>query len=134
MKFLLRLVVLAFGGSIGMTLVTLGCALPEYDKWWPLFVVLFYLLAPVPTLVARRYAEDSGGSGGPCLELSIFITMGFIISAFALPIVLARSPADHPVIQWGACYLTLAGNVVVFLTLLGFFLTFDQEDAVYSMW
>lgn len=37
-------------------------------------------------------------------------------------------------IQMGACYLTLAGNVVVFLTLLGFFLTFDQEDADYSMW
>lgn len=128
------LVALAFAGSIGMTFVILACALPQYDVWWPFFVVLLYLLAPVPTLVARRYAEDSGGSGGPCLEFSIFVTMGFIVSAFALPIVLARSPFGNPVIQWGACYLTLAGNVVVFLTLLGFFLTFDQEDADYSMW
>lgn len=128
------LVALAFAGSIGMTFVILACALPQYAVWWPFFVVLLYLLAPVPTLIARRYAEDSGGSGGPCLEFSIFITMGFIVSAFALPIVLARSPAEHPVIQMGACYLTLAGNVVVFLTLLGFFLTFDQEDADYSMW
>lgn len=61
-------------------------------------MVLFYLLAPVPTLIARRYAEDSGGSGGPCLEFSIFITMGFIVSAFALPIVLARSPVGNPVV------------------------------------
>ncbi|KAK3908666.1 Leptin receptor overlapping transcript-like 1 [Frankliniella fusca] len=117
-----------------MTFVILACALPEYDVWWPFFVVLLYLLAPVPTLVARRYSEDSGGPGGPCLELSIFITMGFIVSAFALPIVLARSPVGNPVIQWGACYLTLAGNVVVFQTLLGFFLTFDQEDSDYNMW
>lgn len=56
--------------------------------------------------------------------------MGLIVSAFALPIVLARVE----VILWGACYLTLAGNVVIFLTLLGFFLTFDHDDSDYNMW
>ncbi|XP_033215415.1 leptin receptor gene-related protein isoform X2 [Belonocnema kinseyi] len=117
-----------------MTFVILGCALPSYQVFWPFFVVLFYILSPVPTLVARRYSEDSGNSSNPCLELAIFITMGFVVSSFALPIVLARSPKNNPVIQWGACYLTLAGNVVVYLTIVGFFIAFEQEDSDYSMW
>jgi len=128
------LVLLAFAGSIGMTFVILGCALPIYGVWWPFFVVLFYILAPIPTIIARRYTDDSGSNSNPCLELAIFITMGCVVSSFALPIVLARSPVDQPVIQWGACYLTLAGNIVVYSTLVGFFITFDQDDTDYNMW
>ncbi|XP_049815816.1 leptin receptor gene-related protein isoform X2 [Schistocerca nitens] len=128
-----RLVSLAFAGSIGMTLVILGCALPSYKIWWPFFVVLFYILAPLPTLIARRYNENSGASSTSAYELAIFVTMGFVVSSFALPIVLARSPSNDPVIQWGACYLTLAGNVVVYATLVGFFMTFDAEDSDYTM-
>ncbi|CAK9833023.1 Leptin receptor overlapping transcript-like 1 [Anthophora retusa] len=123
---------MAFAGSIGMTLVVLGCALPIYKVWWPFFVVLFYVLAPVPTIIARRYTTEFGSNYNPYLEVAIFITMGFVVSSFALPIVLARSPADNPVIQWGACYLTLAGNVVVYLTLIGFFVTVDQDDFDYN--
>jgi hypothetical protein len=37
-------------------------------------------------------------------------------------------------IKSGACYLTLAGNVVVYATLLGFFMTFDAEDTDYNIW
>ncbi|XP_076243265.1 leptin receptor gene-related protein [Calliopsis andreniformis] len=114
-----------------MTFVILGCALPIYKVWWPFFVVLFYVLAPIPTILARRYTYDTTSAPNPRLELAIFITMGFVVSSFALPIVLARSPADSPVIQPGACYLTLAGNVVMYLTLAGVFVTFDQE---YNAW
>ncbi|XP_076180041.1 leptin receptor overlapping transcript-like 1 [Ptiloglossa arizonensis] len=110
-----------------MTFVILGCALPAYKVWWPFFVVLFHLLAPIPTIIARRYTNNYDNNPNPCLELAIFITMGFIVSSFALPIVLARSPASDPVIQWGACYLTLAGNVIVYLTLLGSFLNLEDE-------
>ncbi|XP_015175539.1 PREDICTED: leptin receptor gene-related protein [Polistes dominula] len=117
-----------------MTLVILGCALPQYEVWWPFFVVLFYILAPIPTIIARRYSEDSPSSSNPCLELAIFITIGFVVSSFALPIVLARAPDGNPVIQPGACYLTLAGNVIVYLTLVGFFVTFEQDDVDYNMW
>ncbi|KAJ8963411.1 hypothetical protein NQ318_018891 [Aromia moschata] len=112
-----------------MTLVILACALPNFGLWWPFFVVLFYVLVPIPTLMARRYSDHSGGSNS-CMEAAIFITMGLLVSSFGLPIVLARVAT----IQAGACYLTLAGNVVVYATLLGFFLTFDQEDSDYNMW
>ncbi|XP_017781370.1 PREDICTED: leptin receptor gene-related protein isoform X2 [Nicrophorus vespilloides] len=115
-----------------MTFVILACALPSYGLWWPFFVVLFYILAPIPTLLAKRYTEHSNTSNA-CLETAIFITMGIVVSSFALPIVLARSPDPEPTIKWGACYLTLAGNVVVYLTLYGFFISFDHEDD-YNMW
>ncbi|KAJ8978598.1 hypothetical protein NQ317_006886 [Molorchus minor] len=112
-----------------MTLVILACALPDYGKWWPFFVVLFYLLVPIPTLMARRYSDPSASSNS-CMEAAIFITVGLIVSSFGLPIVLARVDT----INVGACYLSLAGNVVVYATLLGFFLTFDQDDSDYNMW
>ncbi|KAI1290447.1 Leptin receptor gene-related protein [Halotydeus destructor] len=116
-----------------MTLVILGCALPGYGNWWPFFVTLFYLLSPLPTVLARRYNEDMGSSNA-CKEIALFLTAGIVISAYALPLILARSP-EEPVIRWGACILTLCGNCVVFLTILGFFIAFDNEDdGGYSMW
>ncbi|CAK1551471.1 unnamed protein product [Leptosia nina] len=129
-KISFRLVSLAFAGSIGMTFVILACALPQYKLWWPFFVVLFYILCPIPTMIARRSSDSAGGSNSPCMEAAIFITMGILVSSFALPIVLAR--AD--VILWGACYLTLAGNIIVYLTILGFFTIFDMDDSDYAMW
>ncbi|CAH0401268.1 unnamed protein product [Chilo suppressalis] len=124
------LVSLAFTGSIGMTFVILACALPAYNVWWPFFVVLFYVLSPIPTMVARRYSDSAGGTNSSCMESAIFVTMGFLISSFALPIVLAHAGT----IALGACFLTLAGNVIVYLTILGFFTIFDSDDSDYAMW
>ncbi|XP_048483714.1 leptin receptor gene-related protein isoform X1 [Plutella xylostella] len=126
----LGLVSLAFAGSIGMTFVILACALPQYKVWWPFFVVLFYVLSPIPTMIARRHTDSAGGANSPCMESAIFLTMGLIVSSFALPIVLARAS----VIMTGACYLTLAGNVIVYLTIIGFFTIFDMDDSDYAMW
>lgn len=126
------LIGLAFSGSIGMTLLVLGCALHSYN-WWPFFVLIFYALVPLPILLSRRHRDDMGTSSA-CHELAIFITTGIVISAFGLPIVLARSPYSAPTISWGSCGLVLSGNVVVFLTILGFFIAFDNDDMDYSMW
>ncbi|XP_072942383.1 leptin receptor gene-related protein isoform X3 [Epargyreus clarus] len=130
----MNLVSLAFAGSIGMTFVILACALYNENgnsrSWYSFFVVLFYVLCPIPTMIARRHTDTAGGTNSPCMETAIFITMGILVSTFALPIVLARSA----VIVWAACYLTLAGNVVVYLTILGFFTIFDMDDSDYAMW
>ncbi|CAG0895403.1 unnamed protein product [Darwinula stevensoni] len=127
------LIALAFAGSIGMTFVVLACALQQYNNWWPFFVIVFYLLSPIPMVIARRYRDEMQASS-VCHELAIFITTGIIISAFGLPMVLARAPRSQPVIEWGACGLVLAGNIVVFITILGFFIAFDSEDVDYSIW
>uniref|UniRef100_A0A182P369 Uncharacterized protein n=1 Tax=Anopheles epiroticus TaxID=199890 RepID=A0A182P369_9DIPT len=111
-------------GSIAMTMIILACALPAYNLWWPIFVVPFYLLCPLPTKIAKRL----GGDETTHAANAVFATIGIIMSSFALPIVLARAA----VIQWGACLLTLAGNVGAYATILVYFFGFESSDS--SMW
>ncbi|XP_013398564.1 leptin receptor gene-related protein [Lingula anatina] len=124
-----RLVALAFAAAIGITLLVLGCALPEYNNWWPMFVLMFYALSPLPTVVARRYA-DSLESSSAFVEMCIFLTTGIVVSAFGLPIILAHTS----IIQWAACGLVMSGNAVVFLTILGYFWVFGNDDFDYGNW
>ncbi|CRL04568.1 CLUMA_CG017637, isoform A [Clunio marinus] len=77
------------------------------------------MASPLPTMISKRQNYDNSS----CLELSIFVTVGIILSSFALPIVLCLAGT----IATGACVLNILGNVVVYLTLFGFFLAF-QED------
>ena len=58
-------------------------------------------------------------------EFCHFVTTGIVLSAFALPIVLARA---NNVIDWGACMIILTGNVFMFLTIFGFFVAFVNDD------
>lgn len=125
------LISLAFLASTGITLLVLGCALPEYSNWWPMFVLVFYALSPVPTLIARRFA-DSVEMSSVLIEICVFITSCIVVSAYGLPLVLARA---GEVIKWGACGLVLAGNTVVFITILLFFYFFGNDDSFeYSTW
>ena len=49
------------------------------SNYWPLIMTLFYLLSPIPTLLARKYQDDIGGSSNNCKELALFITAGIVI-------------------------------------------------------
>ncbi|KAG7253727.1 hypothetical protein CRUP_030437, partial [Coryphaenoides rupestris] len=68
--------------------------------------------------------DDTDSASNACKELAIFLTTGIVISAFGLPIVFARAT----VIAWGACALVLTGNLVIFSTILGFFVVFGTND------
>lgn len=65
-------------------------------------------------MISKRQNYDNSS----CLELSIFLTVGIVLSSFALPVVLALAGT----IETGACVLNILGNIVVYFTLMGFFL------------
>ncbi|CAN0028400.1 unnamed protein product [Lampetra planeri] len=122
---------LSFGGALGLVLLGLACALPMYNVFWPLLVLPFHALAPVPELLWRRVGRDSDTGSSLGREITLFFIAGAVTSAFGLPIILAHAS----VIKWGACGLTLAGNAVLFSTVLAFFLVFGQEDDIgWSQW
>ena len=61
-------------------------------------MILFYILAPMPMLLAKRMAENVENTS-LVIEAALFITSGIVVSAYGLPIVLARSPMDDPVVR-----------------------------------
>lgn len=55
-----------------------------------MFVLIFYALSPVPTLIVRRFA-DAVEQSSLLIEVCTFITACIVVSAYGLPIVLARA-------------------------------------------
>ncbi|XP_044286253.1 leptin receptor gene-related protein isoform X1 [Varanus komodoensis] len=84
------LVGLSFTGVIGLTFLMLGCALEQYGIYWPLFVLIFYFITPVPHFIAKRVSDDTDAASSACMELAYFFTTGIVVSAFGFPIILAR--------------------------------------------
>ncbi len=37
-------------------------------------------------------------------------------------------------IEWGAAGMSVTANIFVFMTIVGFFVAFDNDDVDYSMW
>ena len=67
-----------------------------FSNWWPMFVLFFYFLVPVPTVISRRMAGSFDSASSACVELCIFLTTGIVISALGLPIILARASVVSP--------------------------------------
>lgn len=72
-----------------MTFLILACAVPQPKIFYPFFVLLFYVLSVLPMLIAKRV--NPGSETNPKTEFALFLTAGMVLSAFALPIVLAHS-------------------------------------------
>ena len=72
-----------------------------YHNAYTLLNIIFYILTPIPLLVASKVSEEGGLAidlaGNLLLQkqetfvcISAFITTGLVVSSFALPIVLAN--------------------------------------------
>ncbi|CAF3093357.1 unnamed protein product, partial [Rotaria sp. Silwood2] len=83
---------LAFLASISLALLILGCALTQYN-WWPTFMIIFYVLCPIPLAIGRRCTSDSYSmrDSSSCTDLMWLITSVIVISAFDLPAVMCRA-------------------------------------------
>ncbi|CAK9303116.1 unnamed protein product [Gordionus sp. m RMFG-2023] len=131
------LILLAFFGSIGLTFIILACALQQFNNWYPLFVLLFHTLTFLLYILTQRNSDDlftGSGTSNIFHEVCWFLLAGSIVSSFALPLVLAGSPILNPVIKWGACGLTLVGNILIFFTIFAYFKVFGNEDFNYLAW
>lgn len=61
------------------------------SNWWPTFVIIFYVLCPIPIAIARRCASSNAygmSESTGCTDLMWFITSALVVSAFGLPAIL----------------------------------------------
>lgn len=96
---------MSFVASLGITFDVLACAVPKGEaNFWPMLVILFYLLVPLPMLFARRIIKETNvgldkDSSSKVRDYALFVSAGIMVSNMALPIVLARSPPEKPVVS-----------------------------------
>ncbi|CAB3262538.1 unnamed protein product, partial [Arctia plantaginis] len=98
-----------------------------FQKWWPFFVVIFYPL-PNPNTDCSSPTRGDG-----CYKLGMYGSSYFHHHGFYCQLFCPTISCKAGTIVWGACHLTLAGNVIVYLTILGFFTIFDMDDSDYTM-
>ncbi|UJR16478.1 hypothetical protein I4U23_003381 [Adineta vaga] len=101
------------------------------SNWYPTFVIIFYVLCPIPLAIGRRCTSDSGygtHDSSPCTDLMWFITSVIVISAFGLPVVLWHSTVIHA----GSMGFIMAANAVIFTTITIYFMTFGSDDSLPS--
>ncbi|KAH8248079.1 hypothetical protein KR038_011622, partial [Drosophila bunnanda] len=114
------LIICAFLTCMGLTFLILACAVPTPKIFYPFFVLLFYALSVLPVFIAKRTVPN--GETNPKTEFALFLTAGMVLSAFALPIVLAHAS----VITWTACTLTIISNLINYGTIFGYAMR-DEE-------
>ncbi|KAI4524345.1 vacuolar protein sorting 55 [Schizophyllum commune] len=123
-------ILLSFVLAVGFLLIILSCAL--WANWLPLLVALTFVLAPLPNALFSHCGQDEfGGSyegGGGPVDLGRFITSIFVVTGFALPIVLTHSEVIYP----AACVMSIIGGGLVYGTILAYSAAFKQEDSEFD--
>ena len=131
-KTFISLIVMALTAALGVCLLFIGCALhfpgnASVINWWGMFVLIFYLLSPIPLAFARRLKGAdylSPESLALVYEICYFISACVVVSGFGLPAVLARKA----VIQAASAGLIAAANLFVFGTVYTYFVVFGRDE------
>ncbi|KAJ3181241.1 Vacuolar protein sorting-associated protein 55 [Geranomyces variabilis] len=122
--------------ATGILLTILSCAL--YVNWLPILVPLIFLIAPFPNMLCERIAGGGAGGGGRdiwsdssdhrgVLETGYFITSFFVVSGVGLPYVLSHAEIIRP----EAMFLSVAGGLLVYGTILGYVHAFITAEEPY---
>lgn len=96
---------MSFIASLGFTFEVLACTLPKNNSnFYPLLILLFYLILPLPALISRRIIKETlmgmnETSARKTRDMALFFTAGIMVSSMSLPIVLARSPSEQPIVS-----------------------------------
>jgi len=122
-------ILLSFVLALGFLLIILSCAL--WQNWLPLLVALTFVLAPLPNALFSHCGSDDlsfRDEGSAPVDIGRFITSTFVITGFALPIVLAHSD----IIDSRACAMSIAGGGLVYGTIMAYAAVFNQEESDYE--
>lgn len=131
---------MSFIASLGVTFEVLSCTVPkESSNFWPLLIWIFYLILPIPMMISKRYSKDLFGMGimndsgqGKARDYMLFFTAGIMVSSIFLPIILARSPFDKPIVSiWCLLNENTTKQRCTNSSPLNFDLT-DSSDLMYS--
>eukprot|EP00039_Didymoeca_costata_P019098 m.336229 g.336229 ORF g.336229 m.336229 type:complete len:129 (+) comp17789_c0_seq1:141-527(+) len=124
MPSMLGMCLLSFTFTIGVLMVILGCALPEYGNFYPMFVFITYILAPLPTTIAKSCTQTDTLTG-PSGDIAVFCTSALVCSGYGIPFVLWHGG----IIAVGAFWLVASGNTIMFLSILTYFVYFTGYDS-----
>ena len=114
---------MSFVASLGLFFEILSCNLPRNQgNFWPLLIFIFYILLPLPFIFAKRIIKDTlvgmdERDASRTRHFAVFFTAGIMVSSFALPILLARSPMEKPLIAPIQCILLELGNLLCYVTM-----------------
>eukprot|EP01089_Gocevia_fonbrunei_P005892 TRINITY_DN1638_c0_g1_i3.p2 TRINITY_DN1638_c0_g1~~TRINITY_DN1638_c0_g1_i3.p2 ORF type:complete len:138 (+),score=24.24 TRINITY_DN1638_c0_g1_i3:198-611(+) len=130
---IVSLIVLAFFVAIGIGLDILACAL--WANWWPILVIIFYTLAPLPNLMFAHCADPVGegfmdSRARAWKDTGFFITGMFIFSGLGLPIVLYHTE----VIALGQMLLALGGGLITYTAFVIYIHFFHPTKAQLDEW
>lgn len=119
--------------ALGFFNIVLSCAL--YNTYYPLFVILVFLLAPIPNSIAGCISNSSSYYGGygdmdgsdPVSNFEAFmkfLTAMLVSSGTFFPIVLWH----NNIIPRGSFLLSLTGGFLVYLSFVLFGMGFQTSD------